>query len=67
MRSKKTISWGNIKEAKKHLEMELLALGYIAQKGNVTVKRNKIVTFSCSSEFDTYKMVVFWKEHWESN
>jgi len=56
-----------VKEAKKRIEMELLALGYTVQKGNVMIKGNKIVTFSCSSEFGTCEMVVFWREHWESN
>jgi hypothetical protein len=54
-------------QAKKHIEMELLALGYKAGKGNVMVKGNKVVTFSCSTGFDAEEMVVFWKEHWDNN
>ena len=62
MASRKTVS-----PAKKRIEMELLALGYTMQKGNVMVKGDKVVTFSCSSEFDANEMVVFWREHWENN
>jgi uracil-DNA glycosylase len=54
-------------EAQNRLINELFALGYTKQKNNVLVRDNKVVTFSCSSEYDSYRMAVFWKEHWKQN
>jgi hypothetical protein len=65
-----TLSTNNrrtIYEAQLHLQTELLSLGYKPQERNTLVKVNKVITFSCSSEYNPYYIAVFWREHWESN
>jgi hypothetical protein len=56
-----------IYQAQSRLETELLALGYKPFERNTMIKNNKVVTFSCSSEFNPYYIALFWRSHWESN
>lgn len=57
----------NKSQAKQRIKTELLSLGYRPKEGNTMIKDDKVVTFSCSSEFNRGYMAVFWREHWKNN
>lgn len=54
----------SISQAQHRIETELLSLGYRPYDRNTMIKDSKIITFSCSSEFNRDYMVIFWREHW---
>ena len=62
-----TLKNRTILQAQNRLENELLALGYKPLERNTMVKNSKVVTFSCSSEFNPYYIAIFWRSHWCRN
>jgi hypothetical protein len=56
-----------INQAAHRLEVELLALGYKSLERNTMIKNKRVVTFSCSTEFNPYYIALFWRSHWEGN
>ena len=56
-----------IYQAQSRLETELLALGYKPLERNTMIRNGKIVTFSCSTEFNPCYIAIFWRSYWKSN